>query len=531
MLLSKTYIDAKNQFRIILNKKKRMLKIVLNVPELYFCLEILKFYIFITKSPNVFGINKDKPMVIYKYLRINILSILLLVLGANTMMAQVSADAGKDLFKNYCASCHNKDMRSGATGPALGGVEALWGDDVALYAWIRNSQDMIKKGHPRAVEVWNQYKPTIMTAFPDLTDDQIGSIMAYVNGVYDGTYGAKPGAAVAASGDNAPASSGSNMPIYLLIVAVLAVLVVVLAKIITNLNVIAAATEGKTVEAKSVKQILTSKGVVSFLIFAAIILGAYTTVKKSTELGRQEGYAPEQPIKFSHETHAGLHKIDCQFCHDGARRSKHSVIPSTNTCMNCHAAIKNGSKYGTAEISKIYASIGFDPNSGKYIEDYESKTEEEIRAIFTKWIGDQYKEEKELADLDSDGERIVAEQWVGIKKSLTNDLKKQIQGPIEWVRIHALPDHVYFNHSQHVTVGKLECQTCHGQVEKMEVMTQMSPLSMGWCVNCHRQTEVKFKDNEYYANYTRYHEEIASGKRDKVTVADIGGLECQKCHY
>lgn len=446
------------------------------------------------------------------------------------MSAQVSADAGKDLFRNYCASCHNKDMRTAATGPAVGGSVERWNDDAALYAWIRNSQAMVKNGHPKAVELFNKYK-TIMTAFPDLTDDQIGSILAYVNGVYDGTYGAKPGATLAAADDSTASKSGSNMLLYLIILAVLAGLAVVLAKIIGNLNVIAAANEGKRVEAKTIKQILTSKGVITFLIFAAIILGAYTTVKKATELGRQEGYAPEQPIKFSHETHAGLHKIDCQFCHDGARRSKHSVIPSTNTCMNCHTAIKNGSTYGTAEISKIYASIGFDPNSGKYIEDYESKTEEEIRAIFTKWIGDQYKETKELADLDSDGEKVVAEQWLGIKKSLTNENKKQIQGPIEWVRIHALPDHVYFNHSQHVTVGKLECQTCHGQVENMEVLTQMSPLSMGWCVNCHRQTEVKFKDNAYYSNYTRYHEEIASGKRDKVTVADIGGLECQKCHY
>jgi hypothetical protein len=90
---------------------------------------------------------------------------------------------------------------------------------------------------------------------------------------------------------------------------------------------------------------------------------------------------------------------------------------------------------------------------------------------------------------------------------------------------------VYFNHAQHITVGKLECQTCHGKVEEMEVLKQMSPLSMGWCINCHRQTEVKFKDNAYYASYKQYHEELATGKREKVTVEDIGGLECQKCHY
>ena len=478
----------------------------------------------------LYGINKDKPMMIYKHLSIKVIAVLFIIGIAGFTSAQVSADAGKDLFKANCAACHSKDMRSAATGPALGGSQAKWGDDVALYGWVRNSQAMVAKGHPRAVEVWNQYKPTVMTPFPNLTDDQIGSIFAYVNGVYDGTYGPKKDVAAAGSQAAKPVEK-SNLPLYIIIAGVLAVLALLLTKIISNLNQIAAAREGEHVPAKSIAQILTSKGVITFLIFAAIILGAYTTVNKATELGRQEGYAPDQPIKFSHATHAGVNKIDCQYCHDSARRSKHSSIPSTNTCMNCHAAIKNGSTYGTAELTKIYASIGYDPATNKYIENYDSKTEEEIKAIYTKWIGDEYKRVKEKADLDDEGVRLVTQQWADIKKSLTNEQKKKIQGPIEWVRIHNLPDHVYFNHSQHVTVGKLECQTCHGKVEEMDVMKQMSPLSMGWCINCHRQTEVKFKDNAYYANYTRYHEEMAAGKRDKVTVADIGGLECQKCHY
>jgi mono/diheme cytochrome c family protein len=469
-------------------------------------------------------------MMIYKHLSIKPVAILLLMWFAGTLSAQVSADAGKDLFKANCAACHSKDMRTAATGPGLGGAQQRWGDDVALYAWIRNSQAMVQKGHPKAVEVYNQYNKAVMTAFPTLTDDQIGSLIAYINGVYDGTYG--PIKDVAAAGTTAvKTEEKSQLPMYLIIAGILAILALLLTKIISNLNQIAAAKEGEHVESKTIVQILTSKGVVTFLIFAVIILGAYTTVNKATQLGRQEGYSPDQPIKFSHATHAGINKIDCQYCHDSARKSKHSSIPGTNTCMNCHAAIKNGSAYGTAEITKIYASIGYDPAANKYIENYESKSEEEIKAIYTKWIGDEYKRVKEKADLDAEGERIVAQQWADIKKSLTNDQKKQIQGPIEWVRIHNLPDHVYFNHAQHVTVGKLECQTCHGKVEEMEVLKQMSPLSMGWCINCHRQTEVKFKDNAYYANYTRYHEEIAAGKRDKVTVADIGGLECSKCHY
>ncbi|MBK9734394.1 MAG: c-type cytochrome [Saprospiraceae bacterium] len=449
---------------------------------------------------------------------------------AGFLSAEVSPDAGKVLFKNNCAACHVKDMRQAGTGPALGGSQERWADDAALYAWIRNSQAMIQKGHPRAVELWNQYKPTIMTAFPKLTDDEIGSLLAYVNGTYDGTYGAKPAVAAADNG-GAPAEVKSKLPLYLLILAVLVVLALLLTKIISNLNQIASAKEGEHFEQKTLTQILTSKGVITFLTFAAIVLGAHTVVTKSTELGRQEGYQPDQPIKFSHVTHAGLNKIDCQYCHDSARKSKHSGIPAANTCMNCHKAIKVGSKYGTGELTKIFASAGFDPTTNKYIENYDSKSEEEIKAIYTKWIGDEYVRAKELAALNADGSLLVEEQWANIKKSLTNEQKTKIPGPIEWVRIHNLPDHAYFNHAQHVTVGKVACQTCHGQVQEMEVVKQMSPLSMGWCINCHRQTEVKFKDNPYYANYTQYHEEMAAGKREKVTVADIGGLECQKCHY
>lgn len=464
----------------------------------------------------------------YKHLKFNLLLAIFSVLSISALHAEVSPDAGKDLFKSYCAACHAKDMRSAATGPALGGSQARWGDDVALYAWIRNSQALIAEGHPRATELWNQYKPTVMTAFPNLTDDEIGSIMAYVNGVYDGTLGDTP---VAAAETKGPVEEKSNLPMYIIITLILAGLALLLTKIILNLKHIVAARAGEEYEKKTLWQVLTSKGVITFLIFAVVILGSYTTVNNATNLGRQEGYAPDQPIKFSHETHAGLHKIDCQYCHDGARRSKHSMIPGANTCMNCHKAIKVGSTYGTAELTKIFASIGYDPNTNTYVENYESKTEEEIKAIYAKWIGDNYKASKELPDLDKVGIMEVEKQWRDIVSSLTNEQKKKIQGPIEWVRIHNLPDHVYFNHAQHVTVGKVECQTCHGPVETMEVVAQASPLSMGWCINCHRQTEVKFKDNPYYQDYTRYHEEMASGKRSKVTVADIGGLECQKCHY
>jgi hypothetical protein len=268
---------------------------------------------------------------------------------------------------------------------------------------------------------------------------------------------------------------------------------------------------------------------IGVVIFALIILGGYTTVNHAIGLNRMQDYQPDQPIQFSHTTHSGLHKIDCQYCHDGARRSKQSVIPSTNTCMNCHKAIKVGTTYGTGELTKVFASIGFDPNKDVYIENYDQMSAEEIKKVYTAWIANQYVLDN--GKLDRKGERLMEEQWDGIVSSLTSDTKPQIQGPIEWVRIHNLPDHVYFNHAQHVSVGKITCQQCHGKVEEMEVVNQYAPLSMGWCINCHRETEVKFADNPYYDSYTKYHEELQAGMRSGVTVEEIGGLECQKCHY
>lgn len=466
----------------------------------------------------------------YRLLKFNKLLALLLVMFTFSLQAEVSPDAGKKLFKDYCASCHNKNMKSAMTGPAVGGAQERWGNDADLYAWIRNAPAMIAAGHPRAVELWNQYKPNQMTAYPDLTDDEIGSILAYVNGVYDGTYGT-PVIAGGGAGAEGSGEKSSNKGLYWLLFGVLGFLALVLSRVINNLDVIAARKEGKDVQPKTLWDTLTSKGIVSLLIFGLVLFAGYTTVNNAINLGRQQGYEPDQPIEFSHKTHAGIHKIDCQYCHDGARKSKHSVIPAANTCMNCHAAINVGSKHGTAELTKIYASVGFDPSTGKYMENAEDMPEEDYKKIYTKWISDQYLIANEVEEIDADGEEEIEKQWKNIKSSLTTDVKDKIYGPIPWIRIHNLPDHVYFNHAQHVTVGKVECQTCHGTVEEMDVVAQHAPLSMGWCINCHRETGVQFQNNEYYESYAKFHQEIKDGKRDKVTVEDIGGLECQKCHY
>lgn len=461
--------------------------------------------------------------------------ILALLFVSNMSYAQDGDPAlGDQIFGVQCATCHAKNMKTDATGPALAGVEERWADYPRedLYAWIRNSQRMISNGHPRALQLWNDWKPVVMNAFPALTDDEIEGLLAYINGVSVGTYPPLAPGADETVAELVDAPAGANKPLFIALFVILALLAVVLARIISNLSYLAEVKEGnQDARRRTLVDVLTSKGMIGFVIFALVVLAGYTTVNNAIELGRQQGYMPEQPIKFSHELHSGTHEIECQYCHTGARRSKHSVIPATNTCMNCHRAIKQGPMYGTQEITKIYASIGYDPNTDKYIENYDQLSQDQVEDIYKKWIGDTYVKEN-AGDNKAIGlvDAIQDEQWEEIATSLTTELKPKVQGEIQWVRIHNMPDHVYFNHAQHVAVGKIECQTCHGPIQEMKVVYQHSPLSMGWCINCHRQTQVQF-DNGYYQSYETYHEEMKTGERSSITVEDIGGLGCQKCHY
>ncbi|HZV71777.1 MAG TPA: c-type cytochrome [Saprospiraceae bacterium] len=443
--------------------------------------------------------------------------------------AEPTLEVGKALFQNQCRTCHNPNMKDDMTGPALAGFEERWADYPRedLYKWIHNSQALIAQGHPRAVELWNKWKPTVMTSFAAFTPDEIESIFLYIN---------TPPVVFTPNNPNGPEVGGvdtSNDFIYWILFGVLLITVFTLSRAIINLRNIVAVSEGQKdpVDEMTMVKFLKNKTVMAFLIFALIVIGGYTTVNNGIAFGRQQGYKPEQPIKFSHEIHAGVQKIDCQYCHDSARRSKHASIPAANTCMNCHKAIEKEPLYGTQELTKIFASIGYDPATDKYIDNYDKLSNEEIKAIYTKWIGDSYMKDMNLTALDRRGIRTVNEQWEEIASSMTNELKSKISGPIEWTRIHMLPDHVYFNHAQHVNIGKIECQQCHGKVEEMDVLYQYSPLSMGWCVNCHRRTEVNFEGNKYYETYKSYHDALSKGEKTKITVEDIGGLECQKCHY
>ena len=200
-----------------------------------------------------------------------------------------------------------------------------------------------------------------------------------------------------------------------------------------------------------------------------IFLGAFGWQAKmiatdAMRLGRQQNYAPDQPVKFSHKVHVGENGLDCKYCHTTVEHGKSAGIPATNLCMNCHIIIREGANSGKFEIAKIVDAV----EKGK---------------------------------------------------------------PLEWIRIHNLPEHVFFSHAVHVGSGKIDCAQCHGDVKEMGIMKQQNDLSMGWCINCHRQTQVNFVENKYYEHYTKLHDDLKAGLIDTITAEKIGANDCARCHY
>jgi cytochrome c551/c552 len=407
----------------------------------------------------------------------------LLILSVSSSSAQDAA-AGKAVFMSKCASCHN--VLKKATGPALAGLEERhkWADHKELLAWINNPAAYMAKD-PYTQGLKAEYG-SMMTGFPDVTLADVTNIVAYVNEA------AKPAPAPAAgAGEPAQGADGQNSVLFGIISLLLGVIALILMQVNSNLKKLSDQAEGVSLpEAIPFWRNKTNIAILSIVFF---VFGGYMVAKGAIGLGRQKDYQPVQPIYYSHKVHAGINQINCLYCHGSAEQSKHAAIPSVNTCMNCHKAIQSYEKGpklfdeegneidGTAEIQKLYEFAGFDPNNPN------------------KWDPSMAK-------------------------------------PIEWIKIHNLPDHVYFNHAQHVNAGKVQCQSCHGEIQAMDEVKQVSDLSMGWCINCHRETKVQFnydstKGNKFYSIYEKFHNDIKSGKMDSVTVKDIGGLECQKCHY
>lgn len=419
--------------------------------------------------------------------RFSFLALLFFMALATSMHAQDDSGdvaAGEKLFKSNCAACHKLDSKG--IGPALRGVGEKFERDW-LYKWIRNSQELIRSGDSEANKIFEEWNKAVMTPFPGLSDDDIDNMLAYLD--------QPKKEAVAVADDQAAtgaASGGGDGVSSTIILGVLAIVFLMLVVVLYSVNKTLARfakennieVDDKTVKPKAIWKAFAENQFI-IIVFAILLFfgGMYFAYGYLMQIGVDEGYQPVQPIHFSHKIHAGDNQIDCQFCHTSARKSKTSGIPSLNLCMNCH---ENISEYdGEEDLEKGYTKDFYN---------------EEIKKLY-----------------DAVGWDVDDQSYTGVEK------------PVKWVRVHNLPDFAYFNHAQHVTAGGLDCQQCHGPVQEMEILTQHSQLTMGWCIECHRTTNVAMEGNEYYE---KIHEELSKKYGvERLTVAQMGGLECGKCHY
>lgn len=375
---------------------------------------------------------------------------------------------GESLFKGNCTVCHA--INEVVIGPALRDVHERQSEEW-IYAFIKNSQKVIKSGDEYAVNLYNEYNKTLMTSF-DFSNEELNAILTYIKDestkevqvvVADVLDASGQSADTAVSSNNFYLSIGLNLFLLLTIIFILFRFTNLSKKYVLLQD---NQSKGKLLDEDdkeivdsgfNFKEFIKSNRVVGIASFLFIGIFVKSCIDGLYTIGIQQNYQPSQPIAFSHKVHAGQYEIDCNYCHTGVNISKSANIPSVNICMNCHNAINTDKP----EIQKILTA---------------------------------YEENR----------------------------------PIEWVRVHNLPDLAYFNHKQHVAVGGLDCATCHGPIEEMDVVYQYSELTMGWCINCHRETEVSSKGNDYYKKLVELHN---SSSKKPMTVEDIGGLECSKCHY
>ena len=375
---------------------------------------------------------------------------------------------GESLFKGNCTVCHA--INDVIIGPALRDVHERQSEEW-IYAFIKNSQKVIKSGDEYAVNLYNEYNKTLMTSF-DFSDEELNAILTYIKDestkevqvvVADVTDASGQAIDQSVSSNNFYLSLGLNLFLLLVIIFILFRFTNLSKKYVLLQD---NQSKGKLLNEDdkeivdsgfNIKEFIKSNRIVGITTFLFIGIFVKSCIDGLYTVGIQQNYQPTQPIAFSHKIHAGQYEIDCNYCHTGVNISKSANIPSVNICMNCHNAIETDKP----EIQKILTA---------------------------------YEENR----------------------------------PIEWIRVHNLPDLAYFNHKQHVAIGGLDCATCHGPIEEMDVVYQYSELTMGWCINCHRESEVNAKGNDYYNKLVELHN---SSSKKPMTVEDIGGLECSKCHY
>lgn len=397
--------------------------------------------------------------------------------------SQVSASDGEKIFKQNCAVCHSLGKNK-ITGPGLEGVASRVPNEAWLMKWIKNNAAVLSSHDAYAQKILAENAGTQMTVFNDFSDEDLKAVIKYIEN--PPLPPPPPGGDKTAGGASEPTEEGVN-PLALLIgvIAFLIVIVAVLRGVRHSLKNLQNEKQGLPEEEsvgpwKEFKNwVSTHKrttAVVCIFILGGLVSAGWYSLKDIgvyADTDEHKTYHPEQPIAFNHKLHAGDNAINCQYCHSGVERSKTAGIPSVNVCMNCHKGISKGPTTGTTEIAKIYDAAGWDPEKGEY---------------------------------------------------------NKPQKPIKWIKVHNLQDFVFFSHQQHVKVGKQECETCHGDVKSMGTAEQVKPLTMGWCIDCHRKTEVPgMQDNPYYESL---HKKLAEKyKGQPITVDKMGGIECGKCHY
>ena len=445
-------------------------------------------------------------------------------------------DAGKgyELFEANCTACHQIDGK--LIGPELRNVEKRVQEEAGLgkewlHAWIKDNKALRASGDAYANKIFAEYNNTEMLAFPNLSDGDIDNILAYTadpdggKKAFDDAKAAKKKEAAAAKAAAAGNGGGAGTGVIAVGFVVLAAL---LLWILVRVNALVKATATDDLDSKEEKAAFSFANffqkyqkVGGVLIAVLAFFALYNVYWGLMGIGVDKGYEPEQPIYFSHKVHAGVQGIDCQYCHSSAKYGKVSGIPSPNVCMNCHKTIKE------------YKGDYFEEDlitSGKFAD------EEAVKNFYTGEIQKMYK---------AIGWNPETNKYDGPQK------------PIEWVRIHNMPDFVFFSHAQHVVAGEKAikkaikdgtipnakelnigsgdqvCFACHGRVDEMNEVKMANDFTMGWCIECHRTTEVDM-DNEYNKEYyAELHEKLKKqyGDATKITVDAIGGLECGKCHY
>ncbi len=382
-----------------------------------------------------------------------------------------SAQDGEALFKGNCASCHKLDAK--LTGPALRGVHERWDNKTEeLVAFIHNSQEYMKAGRAKsayAQKLFQEYNQTIMPA-QALSDAEIKAVLDYIKAAPAPTadVAAGPGAAA----PQGTSSLDDRSVFYIL--ATIAGLLLFFCLVLIVLIAIATSAIKAHERGEKLTWSFINQNVKGFLKSPFV-----TTMVVLVVLGGAGNAAYK--FLWSLNLHDGYKPVQPIAFSHAVHAGQYKI-----GCQYCHVGVEK-SKNATIPSTNICM------NCHNVIEE-----------------GPKY------------GKKEIAK----VRESYNTGK------PIEWVKVHNLPDLVYFNHAQHVKVAGLECAECHGKVEEMEEVYQHARLSMGWCVNCHREKEIDLNKDGYYRSlHASLRADMAAGKVGKITVEKLGGLECARCHY